>query len=50
MCFYKLFTGTWVSKDFQFWLSGSRNNQERTALSNISFPHSIGPYACFPFF
>ena len=25
--FIKLFTGTRVSKDFQFWVSGSQNNQ-----------------------
>ena len=30
-CFYKLFTGTWVSEDFQFRVSGSRNNRKRTA-------------------
>ena len=27
LCFFtKLFTGTWVSEDFQFRVSGSRNN------------------------
>ena len=30
--FTKLFTGTRVSEDVQFHVSGSRNNQKRTAL------------------
>ena len=30
--FTKLFTGTWVCEDFQFQVSGSRNNQKSTAL------------------
>ena len=33
MCFTKLFTGTRVSEDFQFWVSGSRNNRKHTALT-----------------
>ena len=33
--FTKLFAGTRVSEDFQFWLSGSRNNQKCTALSPL---------------
>ena len=32
MCFYKLFTGTRISKDFQFRVSGSGNNRKHTAL------------------
>ena len=30
--FTKLFTGTRVSKDFQFWVSSSQNNRKRTGL------------------
>ena len=32
----KLSTGTRVSEDFQFWVSGSRNNRKRTALVPIT--------------
>ena len=35
--FTKLFTGTWVSEDFQFWVSGSRNNRKHTALPGTIF-------------
>ena len=34
--FTKLFTGSRVSKDFQFWVSGSRNNQKQTAVVYVS--------------
>ena len=34
--FTKLFTGTQVSEDFQFWVSGSRNNRKYTALECYS--------------
>ena len=30
--FAKLFTGNRMSEDFQFWVSGSWNNRNRTAL------------------
>ena len=33
MCFYNnKITGTRVSEDFQFWVSGSLNNRKLTAL------------------
>ena len=31
--FTKLFTGTWVSEDFKFWIFGSRNNRKCTDLT-----------------
>ena len=34
--FTKLFTGTRVSKDFQFQVSGSRNNKKRTTLGVVT--------------
>ena len=36
MCFRKLFTGTRVSENFKFRVSGSRNNRKRTALPNLN--------------
>ena len=35
--FTKLFTGTRVSEDFQFRVTGSRNNRKRTALEKKLF-------------
>ena len=39
--FTKLFTGTRVSEDFQFWVSGSGNNRKRTAYLSIIMRNDV---------